>query len=425
MPRAAPRPARRAVAILNQKGGVGKTTVTLGLASAAAAAGRPAARGRPRPAGVVDVGARPRPGHGWWRHGRRRPRRERPARPRSCPHAGTMRSSCCPAAPATSAAADREGTARLRAALAALPEDRYDAILLDCPPTLGGSTLAALTVARHALIVVDPSALGLRGIGSVADAVDGVWDGDNPDLDLCGVVVNRVPAISDGGRSAPRRARPDRRAQHDLEATDPPACHRQPGPRRAPPDPRLRQPRRRRQRRLRPAVETPAQGRADVAGRSRTRSGARCRVSPLARRRGRPYGRRHHPQHRESTSNVLLHRLRRRPRGLSRGVPRDPHRERRPRGRSPQRGRTGQLRHPGDQQRSARRPRSAAHGHSRSATRRSPRTGRPRRSSPPSRHRSGSSRPSPPTTAPASCRTARRSSSRCRTGSRPSATCSP
>ena len=23
-----------------------------------------------------------------------------------------------------------------------------------------------------------------------------MWDGDNPDLDLCGVVVNRVPAVS-------------------------------------------------------------------------------------------------------------------------------------------------------------------------------------------------------------------------------------
>ena len=68
--------------------------------------------------------------------------------------------------------------------------------MVDCPPTLGGPTLTALTAARHALIVVDPSALGLRGIGSVADAVDGVWEGANPDLDLCGVVVNRVPAIS-------------------------------------------------------------------------------------------------------------------------------------------------------------------------------------------------------------------------------------
>ena len=36
MPRAAPGPARRCVAILNQQDRVGKTTVTLGLASAAA-----------------------------------------------------------------------------------------------------------------------------------------------------------------------------------------------------------------------------------------------------------------------------------------------------------------------------------------------------------------------------------------------------
>ena len=38
MPRGHQAPAPRAVAILNQKGGVGKTTVTLGLVSAAAAA---------------------------------------------------------------------------------------------------------------------------------------------------------------------------------------------------------------------------------------------------------------------------------------------------------------------------------------------------------------------------------------------------
>ncbi len=30
----------------------------------------------------------------------------------------------------------------------------------------------------------------------MADVVDGVWEGENPDLDLCGVVVNRVPAVS-------------------------------------------------------------------------------------------------------------------------------------------------------------------------------------------------------------------------------------
>jgi chromosome partitioning protein len=192
MPRGAPRPARRTVAILNQKGGVGKTTVTLGLASAGRAAGRRAL--------VVDLDPQ---ASATWVLGHDGD----DATVAAVMGGGDLASlivptrwgdgiDLLPGGMATAAAADRDGTARLRAGLAALPEDRYDAILLDCPPTLGGSTLSALTVARHALIVVDPSALGLRGIGSVADAVDGVWDDDNPELDLCGVVVNRVPASS-------------------------------------------------------------------------------------------------------------------------------------------------------------------------------------------------------------------------------------
>jgi len=98
--------------------------------------------------------------------------------------------------PGGSAPIKPTGARRLRDSLAALDPDRYDALLLDCPPTLSGPTIGALTAARHALIVVDPSALGLRGIGAVADAVDDAWQDANPDLDLCGVVVNRMPAVS-------------------------------------------------------------------------------------------------------------------------------------------------------------------------------------------------------------------------------------
>jgi cellulose biosynthesis protein BcsQ len=69
-------------------------------------------------------------------------------------------------------------------------------VLIDCPPSLGNLTTSALTAADHAVIVVEPSALGLRGIGAVADVIDDVWDTGNAELQLAGVILNRVPAIS-------------------------------------------------------------------------------------------------------------------------------------------------------------------------------------------------------------------------------------
>ena len=85
--------------------------------------------------------------------------------------------------------------ARLRTALAEVAGG-YHAVLLDCPPSLGNLTTNGLTAADHAVIVVEPSALGLRGIGAVADLIDDVWDAHNADLELSGVIVNKVPAVS-------------------------------------------------------------------------------------------------------------------------------------------------------------------------------------------------------------------------------------
>jgi chromosome partitioning protein len=194
MPSDVASPARRTVAIVNQKGGVGKTTVTLGLASAGAQARRRVlvVDLDPQASATWVLGHEPVDGDVLIADVLAGAPLEKAIVPTSWDDAILL----VPGSAATAGAVDGESVARLRAALAALADDAVDAILIDCPPTLGGPTLAALTVARHALIVVDPSALGLRGIGSVADAVDGVWDGDNPDLDLCGVVVNRVPAVS-------------------------------------------------------------------------------------------------------------------------------------------------------------------------------------------------------------------------------------
>jgi chromosome partitioning protein len=99
--------------------------------------------------------------------------------------------------PASDALQAREtgSPTRLRTALAQVARD-YHAVLLDCPPSLGNLTTNGLTAADHAVIVVEPSALGLRGIGAVADLIDDVWDTHNADLELSGVIVNKVPAVS-------------------------------------------------------------------------------------------------------------------------------------------------------------------------------------------------------------------------------------
>lgn len=185
----------KTVAVLNQKGGVGKTTVTLGLASAADAASRRVL--------VIDLDPQ---GSSSWVLGV-------DADPDSVsigdvldgtPLAdGVVASSwsgTVDVVPAGDRLQDFEAgdATRLAAAFFQARDllDTYDAVLLDCPPSLGNLTTNALAAARHAVIVVEPSALGLRGIGGVADAIDEVWDSYNPDLELSGVVLNRVPAIS-------------------------------------------------------------------------------------------------------------------------------------------------------------------------------------------------------------------------------------
>ena len=185
---------RRTLAILNQKGGVGKTTVTLGLASAAAAAERHML--------VVDLDPQ---GSSTWVLGL--DAGALGATVADVLHAGgvdvrqAIRTSAwsdaidvLPSGPDLQEHEDGKSK-RLRKALADVEQD-YDAILIDCPPSLGNLTRSALTASRHSLVVVEPSALGLRGIGGVADLVDNVWDRSNPDLELAGVVLNRVPAVS-------------------------------------------------------------------------------------------------------------------------------------------------------------------------------------------------------------------------------------
>jgi cellulose biosynthesis protein BcsQ len=82
---------------------------------------------------------------------------------------------------------------RLRRALDGVSRG-YGVVLVDCPPSLGDLTTNALTAADRAVMVVEPTALSLRGVAPVADLIESVWHDQNAALDLAGIVVNRMPA---------------------------------------------------------------------------------------------------------------------------------------------------------------------------------------------------------------------------------------
>ena len=187
------------VAITNQKGGVGKTAVALGLASAARAAGQPSL--------VVDLDPQ---GSATWTLGVADEHAGGVAAAVDANRKGAaadfltdsawggdvrvLAASRQPVVPPAEAHTKR-GVQRLSRALAGVDDDRSITII-DCPPSLGPRAAAGLTAADVVVIVVEPSAHSLRGLAAVLDFVDDVWDRFHPDLDLGGVIVNKVPASS-------------------------------------------------------------------------------------------------------------------------------------------------------------------------------------------------------------------------------------
>ena len=68
----------------------------------------------------------------------------------------------------------------------------YDLVLIDCPPSLGLLTLNALAAADRLVVVTEPTFLALQGIEELLHTRDLVTEHYNPRLELAGVIVNRV-----------------------------------------------------------------------------------------------------------------------------------------------------------------------------------------------------------------------------------------
>jgi chromosome partitioning protein len=77
---------------------------------------------------------------------------------------------------------------RLRRALDSVA-GRYDAIIVDCPPSLGLLTLNALTAADEVLVPVQCEYLALEGLGQLTGTLEAVRRNLNPRLHLGGLLL--------------------------------------------------------------------------------------------------------------------------------------------------------------------------------------------------------------------------------------------
>lgn len=82
---------------------------------------------------------------------------------------------------------ESKGPKRLRKALKKV-RDSYDAIIIDCPPTLNMLTLNALTAADGILVPVQCEFFALEGLSALMDTIEAVQEDLNPDLHIDGLL---------------------------------------------------------------------------------------------------------------------------------------------------------------------------------------------------------------------------------------------
>lgn len=87
--------------------------------------------------------------------------------------------------------ADVNGYFRLKNALRTV-KSNYDFILIDCPPSLGILTTNALIAATEVMIVVQSEYLAVKGLQTILRLVESIRENLNPTIEIAGLLITQI-----------------------------------------------------------------------------------------------------------------------------------------------------------------------------------------------------------------------------------------